>query len=307
MHHTTEPLTRGFHRPVPQRRSHPRAWSPLAVLTAALCLGNAALAAPPAEAPPRPTAPAAAPAAPAPSPAAALPDGMRCLLAAYPDDLCSGTPTELVWCDGTRMRWDDGVAKPDHEVLLDTADLQDQMAQRYPLGAAWTPPPALNFEPGRIRHEPFFEKMYGGSAAQVRATLAPVRWIDGTTVRVTTKNRVHERLQAVADEVAKLPKEVRDVVAKTAGTFNWRAIRGTKRRSMHSYAVAIDVGVANSDFWRWAKPGKDGRLPWKNRIPEEVARIFEAHGFIWGGKWYHFDTMHFEYRPELLADPCVQR
>ena len=29
--------------------------------------------------------------------------------------------------------------------------------------------------------------------------------------------------------------------------------------------------------------------------------IFERHGFIWGGKWYHYDTMHFEYRPELLA------
>jgi peptidoglycan L-alanyl-D-glutamate endopeptidase CwlK len=29
--------------------------------------------------------------------------------------------------------------------------------------------------------------------------------------------------------------------------------------------------------------------------------IFENHGFIWGGKWYHFDTMHFEYRPELLV------
>lgn len=26
----------------------------------------------------------------------------------------------------------------------------------------------------------------------------------------------------------------------------------------------------------------------------------EKHGFIWGGCWYHYDTMHFEYRPELL-------
>jgi D-alanyl-D-alanine carboxypeptidase len=30
-------------------------------------------------------------------------------------------------------------------------------------------------------------------------------------------------------------------------------------------------------------------------------RIFEKQGFVWGGYWYHFDTMHFEYRPELLA------
>ena len=31
---------------------------------------------------------------------------------------------------------------------------------------------------------------------------------------------------------------------------------------------------------------------------------FEAEGFIWGGRWYHFDTMHFEYRPELLDGSC---
>ncbi|MDD5211432.1 MAG: M15 family metallopeptidase, partial [Sulfuricurvum sp.] len=29
------------------------------------------------------------------------------------------------------------------------------------------------------------------------------------------------------------------------------------------------------------------------------------YGFIWGGRWYHYDTMHFEYRPELLAPSCI--
>jgi hypothetical protein len=29
--------------------------------------------------------------------------------------------------------------------------------------------------------------------------------------------------------------------------------------------------------------------------------VFERHGFIWGGRWAHYDTMHFEYRPELLG------
>jgi hypothetical protein len=33
----------------------------------------------------------------------------------------------------------------------------------------------------------------------------------------------------------------------------------------------------------------------------EIVEIFERHGFIWGGKWYHFDTFHFEYRPEIIA------
>ena len=49
-----------------------------------------------------------------------------------------------------------------------------------------------------------------------------------------------------------------------------------------------------SDYWRWSKSG------WHNRIQIEIARVFERHGFIWGGRWYHYDTMHFEYRPELL-------
>jgi hypothetical protein len=43
-----------------------------------------------------------------------------------------------------------------------------------------------------------------------------------------------------------------------------------------------------------------GKSPHRNRIPWEIVEIFEKYGFIWGGKWYHCDTMHFEYRPELL-------
>jgi len=37
------------------------------------------------------------------------------------------------------------------------------------------------------------------------------------------------------------------------------------------------------------------------RIPAAIAEVFERFGFIWGAKWYHFDTMHFEYRPDLIA------
>jgi hypothetical protein len=240
-----------------------------------------------------------------PPPSAALPGAMRCLIDAYPGQLCGGEPNAVLFCDGTRMEWDDGRAKPDHEALLNEADLEDQMAQRYTKGRDWPKPPPLNFEPGRIRHEPFFRKVYGDSKAAVRKTLADVRWIDGTTVRVTTVGGVDRKLAEVAREVERLPGEIRDVVAKTAGTFNWRAIRGTSRQSMHSYAVAIDVGVKSSDFWGWVKPGPDGHLAWRNRIPMEVVEIFERHGFVWGGKWYHFDTMHFEYRPELLDPRCA--
>ncbi|MES0403835.1 MAG: M15 family metallopeptidase, partial [Hyphomicrobium sp.] len=58
----------------------------------------------------------------------------------------------------------------------------------------------------------------------------------------------------------------------------------------------------HTDYWRQAKPGTDGTYAYKNKIPMEIVRIFEKHGFIWGGKWHHYDTMHFEYRPELLGN-----
>jgi len=44
------------------------------------------------------------------------------------------------------------------------------------------------------------------------------------------------------------------------------------------------------------RPGKMHTIPW------QVVEAFEAEGFIWGGKWNHFDCMHFEYRPEFFPD-----
>lgn len=68
---------------------------------------------------------------------------------------------------------------------------------------------------------------------------------------------------------------------------------------MHAYGAAIDINDKFGDYWRRTKAG--AKYPqWRNQVPIEIVRIFERHGFIWGGYWYHYDTMHFEYRPELL-------
>ena len=37
-----------------------------------------------------------------------------------------------------------------------------------------------------------------------------------------------------------------------------------------------------------------------DEFPREIVTAFEKQGFIWGGKWAHFDILHFEYRPELI-------
>src|SRR5262249_45302969 len=85
-----------------------------------------------------------------------------------------------------------------------------------------------------------------------------------------------------------------------AGAYNCRKVAGSSLKSMHAFGVAIDINIKYANYWRWAPNDRD-QLHWRNRIPIQIVHIFEKHGFIWGGHWDHYYTMHFEYRPELLG------
>jgi hypothetical protein len=73
---------------------------------------------------------------------------------------------------------------------------------------------------------------------------------------------------------------------------------------MHAYGAAIDLNLGYANYWMWEK---DRAARYVNRMPPSIVEIFERHGFIWGGKWHHFDTMHFEYRPELLPSETAPK
>jgi hypothetical protein len=226
-------------------------------------------------------------------------DPLDALIAAYPDHLAGYGGNELIWKDGARTPISDGVEGKSFDALLETADIDDMFAIPYRPG----PPagePALNDDPGRVRNTDFFIRMYGDCRdGEVAKHMKPVRWVDGSTVKVTNVNGLADHLQAVADELAELPDSYDRFLSPSAGTYVCRVIAGTDRMSMHAFAAAIDISTAETDYWLWNEP-VDGRIPYRNKVPFEIAAIFEKHGFIWGGKWYHYDTMHFEYRPELF-------
>lgn len=206
----------------------------------------------------------------------------------------------LIWKDGTRMVIDDGQSK-DFAALLSNPDLKDQFLMVYPHGESTAP--AGNADPGRIRNLAFFKKMYGSTPVEVKAELVEVPWISGGRTRsvlMTRVNGVNEQMAKVVADLNGLPEGLKKYVSYVDGTFTWRNIAGTEGLSTHSFGITMDIDVKNSDYWRWAKEKGADPIPYKNRIPYEIVRIFEKHGFIWGGKWYHYDTMHFEYRPELL-------
>jgi hypothetical protein len=173
----------------------------------------------------------------------------------------------------------------------------------YPLGRAGIPP-GINIDPGRVRFHPFYSKMYGDCTKdEVAQNLVDVVWLRSKgrqPLKASRVNGVAEHLQAVSDELDKLPDKFAKYLEPSAGTYNCRPVAGTKRISAHGSGIAMDIALEHADYWYWNKPDKDGRYPHKNRVPWEIVQIFEKHGFIWGGKWYHYDTMHFEYRPEIL-------
>ncbi len=244
-----------------------------------------------------------------PKPAAKLEksrSGLSALVAAYPAFLDRVEGNELVWKDGTRMQIDDGAGAKEFNTLLNAPDIKDQFAYRYVTGRP-AQVPGLNEDPGRIRFMPLFNKMYGDcTKGEVLGKLVSVDWLpkkNGGKIKVTSVNGVAEKLAAVSKDLDELPDTFLKYIKPNSGTYNCRVIAGTTRVSAHGHAFAIDVNSDESDYWQWTKPDATGGYPYKNRVPYEVVEIFEKHGFIWGGKWYHYDTMHFEYRPEMFGAP----
>ncbi|GHU86802.1 hypothetical protein FACS189476_00800 [Spirochaetia bacterium] len=118
--------------------------------------------------------------------------------------------------------------------------------------------------------------------------------------------KAEARILALAETDPKIQGWIKNL--DSISSWNWRNIAGSQNRSFHAYGVAIDLLMkaqpGMETYWQWtAAKGIDWRsLPSEKRQdpPSAVIRIFEEQGFIWGGRWAWYDTMHFEYHPELL-------
>jgi hypothetical protein len=144
--------------------------------------------------------------------------------------------------------------------------------------------------------------IYGATRAEVEARLVTVREpaLDALGFQVTTAEGVDCQLAAALAAIAETGGDTGALFQSVGGGFNWRQIAGTERLSAHSWGIAIDLNPALGPYWAWsgAEEGAAGRF--ENAIPPKVVMAFERYGFIWGGKWHHFDAMHFEYRPEII-------
>ena len=230
---------------------------------------------------------------------------LAALTASYPG-YCLGVEVApdrkpyLIMKNRVKILYDDGLAKSFDE-KLQRPDVKDMLAQLYRPGRSQEPF-RPDYDPGRFRVAAFLKVVYGASASAVNCNLVRVPFC-GATVWFNGQNGAATALAGVGRELAALVAQrpqLRQYLFPLGGTFNWRDIAGTSRLSPHSWGTAIDLNPRFGAYWRGSKANGPEVEAMRNNYPQEIVAIFEKHGFIWGGKWSHFDLMHFEYRPELL-------
>ncbi len=222
---------------------------------------------------------------------------IQILLKVYSNSIAGFKDNKLFFKDGTSLIYDDFKSKNDAD-LIDNPDIQDQFIFDYSINNSH------QNDAGRIRNENFFKKIYGSTSSEVKKKLVTIAWcpkLINQKIEVTTANNFDKIVEQLSSELDDHP-EFKKYISNIGGTFNWRKIAGTNRLSMHSFGMTIDINVKYSNYWQWNCKCTDEskKLTYQNQIPLDIVKIFQKYGFIWGGNWKHYDTMHFEYRPEFF-------
>ncbi len=162
------------------------------------------------------------------------------------------------------------------------------------------------------RHPAFLNSLWGMKDFQTAENTVQSIVFLGKDILVHPE--IVEKLALVEKTIRKLASHDETVgiwlkSLSTIGAYVWRDVAGSANRSLHSYGLALDLIPEDYGgkqvYWRWSRfyNPEWWAIPYEERYfpPESVILAFEKQGFIWGGKWFFFDQIHFEYRPELLT------
>lgn len=187
---------------------------------------------------------------------------------------------------------------------LNDATIGDMFVHDYPLEFDLSQRREPWNDPGRVRNDALFRALWFDDKGQAQRSLVRARYRGASRSAeflMTSKNCVHAQLQAALDLIAARGAGMDIFFDSVGGTFNWRVIAGTNRLSAHSFGIAVDFNSQLGGYWRWSGAAPGQATAFDNKFPAELVQAMERYGFIWGGKWHHFDGMHFEYRPELIV------
>jgi hypothetical protein len=250
---------------------------------------------------------------------------MKALASAYPGIVGPAVFRGGDWAvtvNGVYYYYAEGRLLPE-SLRAKAADYSPQPFYTYPAELpAWKAPTAAEVERYRgwqtqreatpPRRSPlFFDDLWRShNRAEAYSRLKTIRFL-GQSVNVHYSimeelSLVEERIEEEARKDAAVRAWVKGL--KSVTCWNWRTVADTASRSFHSYGAALDLMAAPQPgletYWLWTR---DKHLDWwavpytkRQHPPKAVIKAFESQGFCWGGKWPLYDTMHFEYRPEIL-------
>lgn len=222
----------------------------------------------------------------------------ECFKRYYPQ-IASIEDNRVLLKDGRAFVWDDGLTKT-YDEMLSNPDMNDAFTYVYPLQGKVL---ESNLDTSRVRQNEFYKAIYGSSRQEVAEHIIKVPWFPqvfhNSYVYVSGFNGVEEAFRRVMARLSDLPQAYYQFLSDQ-DAFYWRNIADSSNLSPHSFGIALDINTKFSRYWLWDKKERN-QYQNENQIPMEIIHAFEAEGFVWGGRWWHYDTMHFEYRPEIIC------
>lgn len=118
----------------------------------------------------------------------------------------------------------------------------------------------------------------------------PLRFAGRAVSTVRVHRLLVDRFESVYNEIGHAGLWA--AVESYGGAYAFRLIRGGDSLSMHSYGAAVDHDPLNNPLGVAPERCSFGN----SDAGRAVVRIFEAHGFFWGGKFQgRKDGMHFQF------------
>jgi hypothetical protein len=133
-------------------------------------------------------------------------------------------------------------------------------------------------------------RFYGAAGDDSQLVAINVRGLgamfDGKHVAsIRCHRKVSESLLDIIQELSTMP-EGRAVLAKYAGVYNPRNMRGGSLPSLHARGAAIDLDPAsNRNLSHW---------PTRSTMPITVMEAFSRRGWLSAGVFWNRDSMHFQ-------------
>jgi hypothetical protein len=108
-------------------------------------------------------------------------------------------------------------------------------------------------------------------------------WADARVSRVACHVHMEEAFASVLGAIHTVG--LWPAIKTFDGIYNDRTTRGGTKKSTHSWGIAIDLNAATN------------RMGTRGDMDPRIVRIFEEHGFFWGGRWAgkSIDPMHFQF------------